>query len=115
MGGEGGRGGARATILRQLVAPTRAEPGCLQYDVHRDAGDPRVFVLWERYADAAALDAHTEAAYVQDLVFAQALPLLDERVRTYLDPLGDRSRARRSPPSSSPPSRSDPRSSASGR
>jgi len=76
-----------AAILLQLVGPTRAEAGCLQYDVFRDAGDPRVFVLWERYADTAALEAHTSAPYVQALVFGEALPLLEERVRAYLEPL----------------------------
>ena len=76
-----------ASLLRRLVPLARAEPGCLQYDVHRQADDPRVFVLWERYADGAALEEHTNAPYVQDLLFGQALPLLEDRVRTYLDPL----------------------------
>jgi quinol monooxygenase YgiN len=77
-----------AALLRQLVPLSRSEPGCLQYDVHRVADEPRVFILWERYADEAALDAHTAAPHVQALVFEQALPLLEERVRTYLHPLG---------------------------
>ncbi len=76
-----------ATLLRQLVPLSREEPGCLQYDVHRVADDPRSFVLWERYVDDAALEAHTEAPYVQELVFGEALELLEERVRTYLVPI----------------------------
>ena len=73
-----------AEILRRLVPLSRGEPGCLQYDVHRLADEPRVFVLWERYADEPALEAHTAAPYVQELVFGEALPLLEERTRTRL-------------------------------
>ena len=31
---------AVADLLRRLMPRSRAEPGCLQYDVHRDAGRP---------------------------------------------------------------------------
>ncbi|HMD93142.1 MAG TPA: putative quinol monooxygenase, partial [Trebonia sp.] len=44
--------------LRKMVEPTRAEPGNRDYQVFRDPGQPAVFVLFERYADEAAFDAH---------------------------------------------------------
>jgi len=34
-------------LLADQVAPTRAEPGCVNYDFHVDATDPNVFVFYE--------------------------------------------------------------------
>jgi quinol monooxygenase YgiN len=82
-----GEGDAVADILRQLAPLTRAEPGCLQYEVHRHADDANTFMLFERFADEAALEAHTASPHVQELVFQQALPLLEVRERTSLIPL----------------------------
>ena len=48
-------------ILRDMVAPTRAEPGNLLYDLYRGGsvdGSERSFHLLEMYKDGAALDAH---------------------------------------------------------
>ena len=44
--------------LEQLAGPSRAEPGCLMWQPHRDPEDPRVFFFYEQYADAAAFEAH---------------------------------------------------------
>jgi quinol monooxygenase YgiN len=33
--------------LEALIAPTRAEAGCLQYDLHVDTTDPHVFLFFE--------------------------------------------------------------------
>ncbi|MBZ5789490.1 antibiotic biosynthesis monooxygenase [Burkholderia contaminans] len=41
-----------------LAPIVRAEPGCLQYDLHSVADDENRFVLIERWASAAALAAH---------------------------------------------------------
>jgi quinol monooxygenase YgiN len=76
-----------AEILRQIAGPSRAEPGCLQYEPHRDPDDPRVFFLFERWADEDALRAHEESPHAQELIFGEALSLLEERVRTYWTPL----------------------------
>lgn len=35
--------------LRAMVEPTRAEPGCINYDLHRQSDDERVFVIYENY------------------------------------------------------------------
>ena len=76
-----------ADILRRVAPLTRAEPGCIQYQVHRHADDPNTFMLFERFVDEAALEAHTASPHVQELVFQQALPLLEVRERTSLIPL----------------------------
>ena len=41
-----------------LVVPTRAEPGCLRYDLCQDASDPTRFALIEAWESPAALDTH---------------------------------------------------------
>jgi quinol monooxygenase YgiN len=79
---------ARVAELLAVLAPaSRAEPGVERYDVFRLAGDARTFFLIEGYESLEALDAHTLSAHVQELVFGEVLELLEERVRTYLEPL----------------------------
>jgi quinol monooxygenase YgiN len=47
-----------ANALRNMVAPARAEPGNLDYQVFRDPRDPLLFAGFERYADESAFQAH---------------------------------------------------------
>ena len=70
-----------ADLLRRLVPLARAEPGCLQFDAHRDPDDPNRFFLFERYADQAAFDAHGASPHFQELVLGEALPRLARRER----------------------------------
>ncbi len=48
--------------LAALVAPTGAEPGAVEYQVHRGAPGTRTVIVYERYADDAALEAHVAFA-----------------------------------------------------
>jgi autoinducer 2-degrading protein len=41
----------------------RDEPGCLRFDVLRDAQDDTVYYFYEVYRDQAALDAHRAAPH----------------------------------------------------
>ena len=77
-----------AEILAQAMPLSLAEPGCLQYDVHRDRDDPNRFFLFERYVDEAALEAHGASPHFQELVIEGALPRLASRERRHLTPLG---------------------------
>jgi len=45
------------TLLPDHVTLTRAEPGCLVFEVER-TDDPLVFAVAERFADAAGFRAH---------------------------------------------------------
>ena len=51
------RGEVRQALIT-ILAPSRAEPGCLQYDLHTDRNDPDRLVMIERWQDDAALDRH---------------------------------------------------------
>ncbi|EKD60630.1 MAG: antibiotic biosynthesis monooxygenase, partial [uncultured bacterium] len=64
-----------ATLLQAQVAPTRAETGCVNYDIHVDAADPCVFVFYENWTSRAALDAHLAMPHLQPL-FSQLDRLL---------------------------------------
>ncbi len=74
-------------ILRTMVGLTNQEPGCLHYSAHRSKDDPRDFLLFEQYRDDAAFDAHQAADYFQRYVIGEALPLLEERVRRFYEPV----------------------------
>ncbi|MBH5338123.1 antibiotic biosynthesis monooxygenase [Streptomyces pactum] len=45
-------------LLLSFVAPTRAEPGALQYQVHRDTADPTTLVFYELWRSADDLRNH---------------------------------------------------------
>lgn len=49
--------------LMALVAPTRAEAGCLQYDLHADNDDAGHYFFYERWESMAALELHTATAH----------------------------------------------------
>lgn len=55
-----------ASLLRGLARHTSGEPGCDAYAVHRLRDDPNGFVVYERYRDQAACDAHFESAPLKE-------------------------------------------------
>ena len=50
--------------LEKLVAPTRAEAGCLQYDLHRDDEDPAHFLFFENWESRELWQAHMAAPHL---------------------------------------------------
>jgi quinol monooxygenase YgiN len=46
-------------LLLNAVAPTRAEAGCLNYDLHQSVSDPTEFLFHENWASEEALKAHS--------------------------------------------------------
>ena len=55
------------------------------YTTHVDPENPREFFIYEKYEDAAGLEAHQETPHFQQLVLGKALPLLESRVRRYFE------------------------------
>jgi quinol monooxygenase YgiN len=51
--------------LKALQGPTRAEPGCLTYDLHLALGDPAKVMMFETWESQAAIDAHMKSPHVQ--------------------------------------------------
>ena len=58
--------------LQRLVAPTRAESGCIGYDLHVSQNDPALFLFYETWKSLADLDAHFETPHLKAL--AKILP-----------------------------------------
>ena len=50
--------------LEAMLAPTRAEAGCLHYELHIDAENPCRLVMIERWRDDAALEEHFATAHI---------------------------------------------------
>lgn len=64
------RPGAEAegeTELVRLAELSRAEAGCLAYDVYRVVGASHMLVLFERWTDEDAWRTHLETPHVQTL------------------------------------------------
>ena len=62
--------------LRGMVDKVAQEQGTLIYTLHRAQQDPSVFLVYEKYKDAAALKAHSSTPYFKEL-FDVLKPLLD--------------------------------------
>ena len=63
-------------ILEGLVGPTRAERGCLGYELLHNSRDPTDFTFVEEWSDPAALDAHASSPHFLD-AYARLPELLD--------------------------------------
>jgi len=51
--------------LRALLAPTRAERGCLNYDLHRSAQDPGLFVFHENWESRDLWNDHMNSPHIK--------------------------------------------------
>lgn len=50
--------------LLAMVTPTRAEDGCLRYDLHVDESDPAVYAFYEVWATREHHAAHDRSEHV---------------------------------------------------
>ena len=60
-------------LLLGLLAPTRKEAGCLNYDLHISPDHPAKFLFHENWTSKALLDAHLKSPHL-----AALLPRVDE-------------------------------------
>ena len=60
---EGKSEAAKAALL-EVVGPTHAEEGCIQYDFHQDLNDPHLFYAYEIWESMAHLQAHGKSAHI---------------------------------------------------
>jgi quinol monooxygenase YgiN len=80
-----GQGEEAAAQLQKLVAPTRSEPGCVTYLLHRDPQDPANFMFYEEFENQNALEAHAQTSHFQEWVAYQAAHkgLIEKSIVTY--------------------------------
>lgn len=56
--------------LQGMPAPSRAEAGCLNYDVFQSNDDPAILFTYENWTGQDALDAHMQTPHFKDLDLA---------------------------------------------
>lgn len=56
--------------LEKLIAPTRAEAGCVQYELHQDNNNPAHFLFYECWESRELWQAHMNAPHVAAFVAA---------------------------------------------
>jgi quinol monooxygenase YgiN len=69
-----------AAILKQLVAPSMAEPGMKYFMPYRSPTDPSSFFVYELYENEAAWDAHNNSAHFKAAI-VDLLPKCASRER----------------------------------
>lgn len=74
--------------LSGLLTPTRAESGCITFDLLQDMNDLTVFVLYENWTDQAALDAHFQQPYVKQVLQAYEKTLAEPITVQMLEKIG---------------------------
>lgn len=52
-------------LFRAYVEPSRAEPGCIEYHMLRDAQDPTLFIFYEVWASREHLAVHSALPHMQ--------------------------------------------------
>jgi len=60
--------GAEEAFLKEipaLVAATRAEAACINYDFHRSDEKPNQFMFYENWMSMAGLQEHARSAHIQ--------------------------------------------------
>jgi quinol monooxygenase YgiN len=67
--------------LRRLIEPTRAEDGCLRYELNR-AAEPGVWFFTEIWASAEAHARHVGTEHIKQMLHA-TLPLLAGPIQEY--------------------------------
>lgn len=66
-------------ILRELTAASRKEPGCVSYVAHFLDGDPSTVLIYEQYADEAALDHHRGSPHFHQYAIGGLYQMMLER------------------------------------
>jgi quinol monooxygenase YgiN len=58
--------GQEAKVKREcmaLVAPSRSEKGCINYDLYRAIDDPTLFIFYENWESREDIERHLEMAH----------------------------------------------------
>jgi len=67
---------AVAVELRDVLGPSREEPGCLNIHAFRSTRDPRLFYIHSRWKDEAAFENHAELPHTVRFL-ERVEPLID--------------------------------------
>lgn len=56
--------------LKKLIAPTLAEEGCINYDLHQDNENPAHFMFYENWQSRELWENHMNAQHLHDYIAA---------------------------------------------
>ena len=56
--------------LLKLIDITRAEKGCINYDLHQDENDPNFFIFYENWESRALWEVHMNNQHLADYIKA---------------------------------------------
>ena len=74
-------------LLTAMVEPSKAEDGCILYDIYQYENNPRKFMAVETWRDEAALDGHKASTHYA--VYKSSYePFCDEKYSDELEILG---------------------------
>ena len=77
-----------AAAIRETVAASRAEPGCVVIEAYRSTRDPLLFYIHSRWVDEAAFETHATQAHTV-LFLERVRPLIDHPLDvTRASPIG---------------------------
>jgi quinol monooxygenase YgiN len=79
------RAGKEDALKKELLAmvpPTRAESGCIRYDLHQDTRDPAEFLFYEIWESRAVWLVHMETPHLQAFR-GKAGDLVDGEIRIW--------------------------------
>lgn len=60
-----GKEDALKPLLIGMLSPTRAEQGCINYDLHQSADDKTLFLYYENWESLDDLKAHSGSAHIK--------------------------------------------------
>ena len=80
------------SLLRNLLVPTHAEPGCLLYALHRSQEDTDTFVFIEKWQSEEHLKKHMYSRHVRQALRAQEA--IEEFKMIRLSPIAGGSQAK---------------------
>lgn len=78
---------AAVAAFTKAIEQTHTEEGCINYALHRSNTDPQQYVVVERWADQAALDAHFQQPWMGTLFSDLADYLVEPPAIHFLAPL----------------------------
>jgi quinol monooxygenase YgiN len=64
-------------LLASQVPLTRAEPGCIRFEIYHSEADPRRFLLVECWREKTDWETHRTAKAFTEIYAPQVLPLVD--------------------------------------
>lgn len=68
------------TLTKDLIQASKAEDGCIEYDLHKNVKEPRTFCMIEKWKNKEAVDFHNNTSH-----FTSAVPKIVEIAQAEID------------------------------